>query len=126
VIIRLRRLNFALFEYYVCVAPGVARAPLRHGRLHPALASDHQRWLAAPTTACSVDVVHVHALALFVATDRDIAGRGGGAISSQAERLPDTSSYEWEVLLQLVAPLLLRVRAVGEQGVEHVAQMNFE
>jgi hypothetical protein len=30
------------------------------------------------------------------------------------------------VLLQLVAPLLLRVRAVGEQGVEHVAQMNFE
>jgi hypothetical protein len=67
----------------------------------------------------------VHALALFVATDRDIAGRGG-ATSSQAERLPDTNSYEWEVLLQLVAPLLLRVRAVGEQGVEHVAQMNFE
>lgn len=48
------------------------------------------------------------------------------AISSEAERLPDTGSYEWEVPLQLVAPLLLRVRALGEQGVEHVAQMNFE
>jgi hypothetical protein len=38
--------------------------------------------------------------------------------------IPNTGSYEWETPQDIVAPLLLRIRAVGESSeIEHVVQM---
>lgn len=73
------------------------------------------RWLSGATTGGGRGAVAIEVWSHASATWR--------TIEAQA---PNTGEYEWATPVQLVAPLLMRVRAVGERGVEHVAQMTFQ
>ena len=47
-------------------------------------------------------------------------------VTNKARRLPNTGSFQWVTPSVIQTPLLLRVRAIGELGVEHVVQMSVE
>ena len=47
-------------------------------------------------------------------------------VTNKARRLPYTGSFHWAIPSAIQTPLLLRVRAIGELGVEHVVQMSVE